>query len=138
MTIQSPRDLVAEYIEKVWNRGDLAALEELTTPAFAYRLGEQPPRDRTAMRQFLAATRAAFPDWRVETTSVIVEGNLAAARWRGTVTHQGDFYGMAATGRRIGVGGINMYRIEAGKIAEEWEQTDSLAMLRQLGALPAV
>jgi hypothetical protein len=29
-----------------------------------------------------------------------------------------------------------MYRIENGKIAEEWEQTDSLGMLQQLGVLP--
>ncbi len=29
-----------------------------------------------------------------------------------------------------------MYRIAAGKISEEWEQTDSLGMLRQLGVLP--
>ncbi len=137
MSVQDQRDLVATYIEKVWNSGDLIALDELTTPTFAYRLGEQPPRDRVAMRQFLDATRSAFPDWRVEVSALVVDNDLAAARWSGTVTHQGSFHGIPPTGRQIRISGINMYRIAGGKIAEEWEQTDSLSLLAQMGALPA-
>lgn len=137
MPIKDQRDLVTEYIERVWNQGDAAALEDLTTPGFAYLLGDQPSRDRMAMRDFVAATRSAFPDWRVEISDVIVDGNMAAVRWSGTVTHGGPFHGLPATDRQIRVSGINMYRIADGKIAEEWEQTDSLSMLRQLGVLPA-
>ncbi len=131
------RALLVEYIERVWNQGDVLALEELTTSSFSYRIGEQPPRDRAAMREFLAATRSAFPDWRVEVSALIVDNDLAAARWSGTVTHQGSFHGIPPTGRRIRISGINMYRIAGGRIAEEWEQTDSLSLLQQLGALPA-
>jgi len=136
MPIQDRRDLVTEYVEKVWNQGDVGALDALTTPAFAYRLGDQPARDRSAMRQFLAATRSAFPDWRVEIAALVVDQDMAAVRWTGTVTHHGSFHGLPPTGRRIRVSGINMYRIADGKIDEEWEQMDSLSMLRQLGALP--
>lgn len=129
--------LVNEYIDKVWNRGDLVALDELTTPAFTYRLGDQPPRDRDAMKQFLTITRSAFPDWRVEIAVIIIEHETAAVRWLGTATHQGAFHGIQPTGRQVHVSGINMYRIAGGKIVEEWEQTDTLSLLRQLGALPA-
>jgi predicted ester cyclase len=59
-----------------------------------------------------------------------------AVRWRGEATHLGAFQGLPPTGRRITVNGINLYRVHAGKVVEEWEQTDSLGMLRQLGALP--
>lgn len=128
--------LVETYIDRVWNEGDLAALAELTTPSFRYHLGEQPPRDGDGMREFLAAMRAAFPDWHVEVEAVVAGGDAVAVRWSGQVTHEGEFHGIPPTGRRIRVGGINMYRIEDGRIAEEWEQTDSLGMLRQLGVLP--
>lgn len=137
MSADSHKSLVKAYVERVWNRGDLAALERLTTPSFAYRLGEQPARDRAGMQEFLAMTRSAFPDWRVEIADIVVEHEVAAVRWIGDVTHQGPFHGLPPTGRRIRVSGINMYRIADGRIAEEWEQTDSLSMLRQLGALPA-
>jgi steroid delta-isomerase-like uncharacterized protein len=137
MSTDSQKNIVKEYIERVWNRGDLTAFERLTTPSFTYRLGEQPPRDRAGMQQFLAMTRSAFPDWHVEIADIVMEHEVAAVRWFGLVTHQGPFHGIHPTGRQIRVSGINMYHIAEGKIAEEWEQTDSLSMLRQLGALPA-
>jgi steroid delta-isomerase-like uncharacterized protein len=130
------KDLVATYIEEVWNCGDLEALANLTTADFVYHLGGQPPRDRAGMKQFLGATRAAFPDWRVEIESIVSEGSVVAARWRGEVTHLGPFHGAPATGRKISVTGINFYRLEGGKVAQEWEETDSLGMLGQLGMLP--
>ncbi len=126
--------LVRDYVEQVWNRGDVASLERLTTPDFAYVLGSQPPRDRQAMSEFITATRVAFPDWAVQIEQAIVEGTTVAVRWRGRVTHGGPFRGLAPTGRTIAVTGINMYGIRAGKIYIEWEQMDSLGLLQQLGA----
>ncbi len=127
--------LVRDYIEAVWNRGDVQALERLTTPGFQYVLGSQPPRDRTAMPEFLAKTREAFPDWRVEIVAMITGSDLVAVRWEGVVTHGGVFYGIPPTGRKVKVAGINLYRVAGGRIDAEWEQMDSLGMLSQLGAL---
>ncbi len=130
------KDLVRRYIDGVWNQGDPAALAALTTESFAYRLGGQPPLDRAAMQAFVGMTRAAFPDWRVEIAEMIAEPHAVAVRWEGEVTHAGPFRGIPPTGRRIAVSGINVYRIRDGRIDTEWEQTDSLGMLRQLGVLP--
>jgi steroid delta-isomerase-like uncharacterized protein len=137
MTNSGHRALISDYIDRVWNRGDQPALEDLTTASFRYHLGGQPPRDRGGMGEFLQAMRSAFPDWRVEVVEMVVDGDRVAVRWTGRVTHEGSFHGIPPTGRRIIVSGINMYRVENGKIAEEWEQTDSLGMLQQLGVLPA-
>jgi len=135
--VTQEESVVRDYVEQVWNRGDVASIERLTTPDFAYWLGSQPARNRQAMSQFIAATRVAFPDWAVQIEQAIAAGTTVAVRWRGRVTHSGPFRGLAPTGRTIEVTGINMYAIRAGKICTEWEQTDSLSMLQQLGALPA-
>jgi steroid delta-isomerase-like uncharacterized protein len=137
MLMDDLKATVLRYIEAVWNRGDSEALDELTTAEFAYYLGGQPGLDRAGMSRFVAATRAAFPDWRVEPLDVVAEAGMVAVRWRGEVSHRGPFHGIAPTNRRVTVGGINLYRIEDGKVVTEWEQTDTLGMLRQLGALPA-
>lgn len=138
MSTDERKRLVIEYVERVWNRSDLEALDQLTAPSFTYQLGEQPPRDRISMREFLATTHAAFPDWRIEISEILADGESVAVRWRGIVTHQGPFHGIPPTGRQIRISGINMYRIAGSMIVGEWEQTDTLSMLRQLGALPAV
>lgn len=136
MSTTNVEQLVRRYVEEVWNRRDLAALEALTLPTFAYYLNGQPARDRTALGQFIRGTQTAFPDWRVEILDVIVEGDRAAVRWSGQVTHGGPFRGIPPTGRKIRVTGINVYEVSEGRIAVEWEQTDSLGMLQQLGVVP--
>lgn len=136
MAKEESRNLVLKYIEEVWNAGNVRALEDLTVESFRYHLGGQPPRDRTAMAQFLEEVREAFPDWRVRIEEVVAEGTTVAVRWTGTVTHEGNFHGIPATGKQVSVSGINLYLIEGGKISQEWEQMDSLGMLQQLGALP--
>jgi predicted ester cyclase len=52
------------------------------------------------------------------------------------VTHLGIFQGIPPTGKQITVSGINIYHAVDGKVTAEWEQTDSLGMLMQLGVPP--
>lgn len=137
MSMEEAKATVLRYIKAVWNGGDMAAFEELTTPEFSYHLGGQPALDREGMRRFLAMTRAAFPDWQVEPAEVVAEADSVVVRWYGEATHQGPFHGIPPTGRKISVGGINLYKVRGGKVATEWEQTDTLNMLRQLGVLSA-
>ncbi len=135
MSNRSAESVVREYIERVWNRGEAGALEELSTPAYEYHLGDQPPRGRTAFLSFLALTRAAFPDWRVDIADVVSGTNAVAVRWAGEVTHAGDFHGIAPTDRRVRVSGINLYHVADGRVVAEWEQMDSLGLVQQLSGV---
>lgn len=126
-------DVVLEYIEAVWNQGDMEALERLTAPGFAYYLGGQPGRDRAEMKELISIIRIAFPDWRVEISAMVTEGTSVAVRWEGVVTHEAEFRGIPPTGKRITVSGINMYELADGQIVGEWEQMDSIGMLQQMG-----
>lgn len=136
MLTSEAKSLVRQYVEEVWNHGDLKTFQNLTTESFTYQIGGQPARDRLSTQQFLGMIRTAFPDWRVAIIEMIAENNRVAARWQGEVTHEGFFYGLSPTGKHVNVSGINIYRIVGGKIAAEWEQADTLGMLQQLGALP--
>ena len=50
---------------------------------------------------------------------------------------QQDFMGIPATGQRIKVEGMNFYRLKAGRVTDVWTQFDAVAMMQQLGAIPA-
>lgn len=119
MDVDAAKELVAKYIEKVWNEADFESLDGLTGESFAYYLGGQPPRDRPGMKEFLNVVHGAFPDWRVHIESIACEGELVAARWTGTVTHKGAFHGIPPTGKRINVCGLNLYQIHEGRISRE-------------------
>ncbi len=54
-----------------------------------------------------------------------------------TGTHQGEFNGIPATGNKVNVVGMSIWKIVDGKNVEEWEILDTMSMLQQLGVIPA-
>jgi steroid delta-isomerase-like uncharacterized protein len=89
-----------------------------------------------AFETFNARFLAAFPDRRYTVEDLIGEGDRVAARWRLEGTHQGEWAGVAATGKGVVQTANVIFRLEDGRIAESWIQLDTLGFLRQLGALP--
>jgi len=131
--------VVRRFIEEVWNNGNLAAIDELVAEDHVDHDPAQAgsPGGREGVRAFVQMYRAAYPDTRIELGEMIAEGDLVAAPWTATGTHQGDLMGIAPTGKSIAVTGIGIDRVSGGKIAESWANYDALGMLAQLGAMPA-
>ena len=91
-----------------------------------------------ALRQFFDSIFAAFPDTERRVEDQLTDDlNHVVTRWTATATHQGEFMGIAPTGKRVTITGINIDRIDNGKIVEEWQQWDSLGVMQQLGVVPA-
>jgi steroid delta-isomerase-like uncharacterized protein len=88
-----------------------------------------------ASKQFFAMLFQAFPDIRVEVHDVIVEGDLVAARVTYSGTHQGEFIGIPATGRRAETAGVDFFRMRDGRQAEHWGGPDMASLLQQLGVM---
>jgi predicted ester cyclase len=81
--------------------------------------------------------RSAFPDLHVEIEEQLAEGDLVATRWTATGTHEGDLMGIAPTGNRVTLPGMEIVRFSGGKLAEGWEGYDSMVMMQQLGVIPS-
>lgn len=97
--------------------------------------GLQPHRE--GVKQFFSMMFEAFPDLKFDVKDLMGEGDRVAARAIMTGTHQGTFLDIPATGKRVEVKLIDIFRLEDGKVAEHWGQTDMLSMMQQLGAIPA-
>lgn len=85
--------------------------------------------------RFSMLTTALAPQFTVE--DVIAEGDRVVVRWTNSGTHVGEFAGIPPTGRAFSIAGIDIYRVVDGRLGEHWHVVDQLAMLGQLGLLPA-
>jgi steroid delta-isomerase-like uncharacterized protein len=86
----------------------------------------------------LQAYATAFPDFHMTIDDVLAEGDQVVVRWTFTGTHHGPLAHIPPTGRRFDVsGGIGIFRLAAGKVAEGYFAWDKFALLQQLGILPA-
>ena len=119
-----PRQVVARYLAEVLTGAGPAHPEELISSQ--------------ALRQRTTSFRKAFPDLQVTTRTLLVEGDLVAARLTGRGTHQGLFQGVPATGRAWQADCISVFRVEKDRIAEAWVHWDQLALMEQLGAIQRV
>ncbi len=96
--------------------------------------GQGPGRD--GFRAFFSELTAAFPDAHIEPAHLVSDDDHVAIAYTLTGTHQGDFNGVAPTGRKIEVRGVQIGRFEDGKIVERWGSSDELGILKQLGVDP--
>ena len=77
----------------------------------------------------------AFPDMELPLEDFVAEGEKVLVRLRVLGTHTGAFGDMAATGRKIDIGVLDLFQIRDGVLIEHWALLDNLGMLKQLGAI---
>lgn len=94
-----------------------------------------PTPDPERVKRGLAAMRDAFPDLRIAEVDSIREGDKAAFRWVMSGTHEGEFMGVAPTGKPVEAMGMDVVRLSDGEIVEHWGEFDVMGMLRQLGVI---
>ena len=89
------------------------------------------PRKETI--EYFRAFIKAFPDanWTIQGLYPVGDRVIAWSTVRGT--HKGEFQGIPATGNKVEFNAFDMFRIQAGKIVEEREETDMLGLYQQLG-----
>jgi steroid delta-isomerase-like uncharacterized protein len=111
--------------------------EELISPnAVFHVLGRaEPVRGPAGYLEIIAMMRGGFPDIQRRLEETIAEGDMIAARFTMSGTHQGAFFGVPATGKAIKVQAMNFYRLSDGKFVEERGQPDLLSLLQQIGAV---
>ncbi|HEY7093882.1 MAG TPA: ester cyclase [Ktedonobacterales bacterium] len=135
MSVEENKALVRRFVEEFWNSGNMAAVDEVIAADATITLPGVGHINRESLKGFATAHRSAFPDWHSTFEEMVGEGETIAERWMGTGTHQGEFQGIAPTGRRVKVPGVVFYRIASGKITEFRGLFDGVAMMRQLGVI---
>ena len=130
--------ILRRLFEEFASKGDESVVDELFARDFVDHNPQGPniPPGPEGVKQLFAGRRAAFPDMIVTVEDQVAEGDIVVNRLTVTGTHQGEFMGIPATGKSISMGAIGIFRIEDGKIAERWGQSDLIGMMQQLGVVP--
>jgi steroid delta-isomerase-like uncharacterized protein len=135
MDTTANEELVRRYFEELWNAGKVDRIPDIIAEDavvhFPSLAGPFPVMPVFARR--IKADRAAFPDLEFNVQDMIAAGDKVVARWIMSGTHMHEYRGIPATGKRTVVGGIGIYRVAAGRMAEMWVSNDDLGIIHQLG-----
>jgi steroid delta-isomerase-like uncharacterized protein len=131
--------LARRVADDIVNPANVDAVDEIYAPDYVLHDPSMPEdvHGVEGIREFYETAFNAFPDTELSIEELIAEGDKVVMRWTSRGTHQGEFVGLPPSGKRVEVAGVTISRIEGGKIVEDWELTDALGMMQQLGAIPA-
>lgn len=80
--------------------------------------------------------QAAFSEKVCIDEARIVQGQWCAAFGRQEAVHSGPFMGIAPTGKRVEIRYMDFWKVEDGKIVDNWVMVDFPFVMRQLGVDP--
>jgi len=126
MVIEENKQIVQKYFDERWNHYNLDICDELLAPSV----------DIEGAKEFVRSFHAIFGNMRLTVLDLLAEGSQVAIHWRVEGIHQGEYLGVAATGKPVMYQGIALLRVKDGKIIDDIAYWDDLSILQQLGAVP--
>ena len=130
------KTIVRRFFELGPSSGDMNAANALLSPNFALHTPFPSAPGIQGINDVVKTCRAAFEHLNVTVEDMVAEGNKVVARFTARGTHKGQFMGLPPTGKPITMTGIEIFRIENGKIAELWGEANMLWLMQQLGIVP--
>jgi steroid delta-isomerase-like uncharacterized protein len=130
---------VRRLLEEGFSQGNAEVVDQVLAPDFVcYDPNSESGEVRGAqtIKGEIDYFRSALSDLTYTIEDQIAEGDKVVTRYTVSGTHQGELFGVPATGEQVQMSGIVVDRLEDGKIVEEWPEYDLLGAMRQLGAIP--
>ncbi len=119
--------------------GDYDAIDRLVVPNFVEHTVVAPgmPAGREGLKALFRMIRQAMPDMVMTPEDIVAEGDRVAIRAVMTGTQTGEWMGIPASGKHVEITVMDLDRIENNQFAEHWGVGDVMALMTQIGAIPA-
>ncbi len=118
--------------------GDWEKVDVLLADDFSYESDGRPAIGKAEYIGFMKGVlSSAMQDMDMDFIHVISEGNLVSVNYSNKMTHKGNFLGVPETGKRVIATGQFIREIKDGKVTAEWQTTNALGLMQQLGAIPS-
>lgn len=130
------KNVARSFFEQVLGQGRLDKYSESHAKEF---VAHGANHDATLEEDMAAAReeRQAMPDMRVTVNQMVAEKDLVAVYWTVAGTNTQAGMGFPATGKKIEISGMTLFRFKAAKICEEWSVWDMLSVMKQAGLFPS-
>jgi predicted ester cyclase len=132
-TREESEAVMRRLLDEVWVQGKLEVADELFHPDAICPSAPTLPTGPEGTKQIVQMVRSAFPDYWLEIEHLAAESDRVAVRIRQGGTHEGDFFGVPATGRSVEWTEMAIVRIGDGRILATWFDSDIAGLMQQLG-----
>lgn len=129
-------ELIRCFYETVVSENDVSRVPDFVSDRLCLRLGEH----KTAvgvegMIGHIAATKSTYPDYTVRITRQFCDGDYVISEFVMEGSHEGEWFGIEPSHRRLTFTGVNIDRVEEGKITEHGGAVNTFETLWEQGLI---
>jgi predicted ester cyclase len=132
-TREESRQIMETLMNEIWGKGRIELADELFHPQAICPSAATLPVGPEGTKQIVQMVRSAFPDYWIKIETLAAEADRVAARITQGGTHEGEFFGVPATGKTVEWSEMAILRIGDGRILGTWFDTDLAGLFQQLG-----
>ena len=136
MSTETSKAICRQFLDEVLNQRRLDLIEEFVDESIVQYFGAMQVSGVENMKSGLQMGFDTFPDYLLTVDDEVAEGDKVVFRWTLRGTHEGEYLGVPATGKKIEQIGAAIYRMANARIVELWFYPDNLGLLQQFGAIP--
>src|SRR5262249_12197000 len=137
--VEGREQLMLDYLG-AWNARDAERIASFFSDDAVYedRGAGAVARGAAEIRAHAARVHAAFPDLRFELVRAAHGDDFTAGEWRSSMTHTGEFDGLAPTNRVVQSTGVDVATLDGdSRIVHLASYYDGAELILALGLLPA-
>src|SRR5919112_2078658 len=132
----SAEAVVKEYFDALARR-DVEAMAALWAPDGEEHIASQVDAvGPNGVRAYFSELFTAFPDFALRVETTVAQDHKVAVHWTAAATMNGPLWGLAPTGARVEIEGIDLLHVRDGKIVRNDAVPDGMSLARQVGLLP--
>ncbi len=125
---------VIERLQETINAHDPGASLQLFADGARLTSARGRVLDLDGLQRLMLSSLSSFPDLTVRVVRWIVEGDVVVTEEVMEGTHQGEFAGLAPTGKAVRLPMVHVSRVVDGQIVERSSYQDTAGIVRQLQA----
>jgi predicted ester cyclase len=136
LTEENNKELVRRLYEEVISRKVLDTKNWTGAHAFSQYTSSSRPSSLKTFNRFFTGVSFAFPDFNLTIDSIIAKGDRVMVRYRIRGTQNAEFMGIAPANEPMTITGIDVFRIENGRIVEHWDAAHQMVSLPLTNSFP--
>ena len=139
MAPEDQKTRIGRVLEEAFNKGNVNVFDEVMASDIVYHIPPRPDvKGLAAYKQYMADLRKALSGFQFTIHELIVDGDIDAGRWTIRGTHTGQLPGtpVPPTGKQVTMTGLYMSRTVNDRVVEQWNYTDLVGLMQQLGVAP--
>ncbi len=133
MSTEQNKALVRRLYDEAFGKNNTAVIDEIVSASFRSHTSVLDPPNIDGLKSLVRNLHTGFPNLKVTIEDILEERDRVCVRLKVSGTQRGEYMGMAPSGKSMSIDVLRIFRIQGGKIVEDWGVPDVLGMMQQLG-----